>query len=254
MLYEDRKWTDPPARPELPEGEAHVWYLTLGNESDPREWELLNDEEVRRAERFRVDEPRHRFVCVRAALRLILGAYLRQSPRNLAFAYEQLGDWENATKHRREAVRIDPAVYTEKSLAELKGKRLSLLLPEHGGRMLAGDSPLMAKLADGLTDLGSNQYESWAVFGFKDSRTALIDQVDFYVGLSTNPVVFELLVGNESPTGPFTSVGAFRPFDGLLTETPFQPFPFEAVRARYVKFQLKEGLHWFELRVWGRLE
>lgn len=188
-----------------------------------------------------------------------LEAVIRRAPlapvyQNLAYAYEQMGDWENATRNRREALRLDPGIYAEKPWKELRGKRINLLQPENGGRMLAGESPLMTQLADGLTDLASSQYESWAVFGFKDGRSALIDQVDFFVGFSTNPVKFEILVGNDSPTGAFTLVSVFEPFDGLLTATPFQPFPIPPVRAKYVKFQLREGLHWFELRVWGTLE
>ena len=126
-------------------------------------------------------------------------------------------------------------------------------MPENGGKVYATEYPVLTEVADGL--LSGHGTSGWVVYGFKEGRTAAIDQVDFYVpSASTRENEFEILVGNESPTGNFTSIGKFKPFNGLLTDTPFQPFPFNPVRAKYVKIQMPGNFIWYEVRLWGRLE
>lgn len=173
--------------------------------------------------------------------------------KNLSYAYEQMGDWERASDNRSRALEVDPKAYAEKPYAELQGRRINLLLPENGGKVYATEYPVLAEVADGL--LRGQGTSGWVVYGFKEGRTAAIDQVDFYVpSASTLENGFEILVGNESPTGNFTSIGKFKPFNGLLTDTPFQPFPFDLVRAKYVKIQMPGNFIWYEVRLWGRLE
>jgi 4'-phosphopantetheinyl transferase len=62
---------------ELSPHEAHVWAVPLDvSPSIERRLATLSIEERRRAERFCLDEPRHRFIAGRAALRMILSRYL----------------------------------------------------------------------------------------------------------------------------------------------------------------------------------
>ncbi len=51
------------------------------------EWETLSADEVVRAERYRFEEPRRRFVRMRRTLRCLLGSRCERSPAELAFLY-----------------------------------------------------------------------------------------------------------------------------------------------------------------------
>jgi 4'-phosphopantetheinyl transferase len=76
--------------PEVPErGIAHLYFVRLDpNENDLSElnrW--LSSDEKARAERFRFDLHRDRFIAGRAQLRQLLGACLGQPPESLRFEY-----------------------------------------------------------------------------------------------------------------------------------------------------------------------
>ncbi|MDB5352321.1 MAG: phosphopantetheine-protein transferase [Planctomycetota bacterium] len=68
--------------------EIHVWRIALV-EPDEVVGDLrtiLSDDELRRADRFRAEGHRSRFVVGRATMRRVLGAYLAEDPRCLSFA------------------------------------------------------------------------------------------------------------------------------------------------------------------------
>src|SRR5438105_1360063 len=73
----------------LPTGEVHVWRDSL--ERPPQVVErmrrLLADGERRRADRFRFDRDRSRFIVGRALLRGLLAGYLETCPEELEFEY-----------------------------------------------------------------------------------------------------------------------------------------------------------------------
>lgn len=72
---------------------VRVWYFSL--DLEPRDHafyeRILNDEEMRRAERFRFAEHRRRFVVGRSTLRMILGYYARCTPESVRLAYGEYG-------------------------------------------------------------------------------------------------------------------------------------------------------------------
>jgi 4'-phosphopantetheinyl transferase len=76
-----------------PDQEVHVWSVDLNqnpfwlNESS----DLLSSDEKQRAEKFRFERDRKRFIVARGALRKILGAYLKISAREINFSYNQYG-------------------------------------------------------------------------------------------------------------------------------------------------------------------
>ena len=78
-----------PASPSLPADEVHVWRLGLDRPAEPFV-ELLQPDEVARANRFYFEKDRKHFVVARGFLRVLLGWYLRADPRRLQFAY---GAW-----------------------------------------------------------------------------------------------------------------------------------------------------------------
>ena len=77
----------------LPEREVHLWRVCL-RVSDlalGRFREMLCEEELVRAERFRFPFLRRRFVAGRGALRAILAEYLSVEPQKLTFSYSAYG-------------------------------------------------------------------------------------------------------------------------------------------------------------------
>jgi 4'-phosphopantetheinyl transferase len=77
----------------LPEEEVHVWQVRLDRPESAlrRMSRLLSADETERAERFRVERVRHRFVLGRGVLRMILGRYAGRHPAHLRFRYGEHG-------------------------------------------------------------------------------------------------------------------------------------------------------------------
>lgn len=73
----------------LPEGEVHVWHASLERPAWIVEGmrELLAGEERRRADRFRFERDRARYIVGRALLRGLLARYLGAAPEELMFEY-----------------------------------------------------------------------------------------------------------------------------------------------------------------------
>src|SRR6266850_420662 len=77
----------------LNENAVEVWVVDLrasGVDVD-QAFQLLSDDERRRAEQFRFPVHRDRFVIARASLRRILAGYLHVEPTELTFAYSEFG-------------------------------------------------------------------------------------------------------------------------------------------------------------------
>lgn len=88
-------WVLPSGVPDLPPGEVHVWRLRT--ERDPAAGlAVLSLEERRRADAFRTDLLRARYVCAHAALRLLLGRTLDTPADRLRFRQNPWGKPELA--------------------------------------------------------------------------------------------------------------------------------------------------------------
>lgn len=179
--------------------------------------------------------------------------------QNLAYAYEQLGNADKARENMEAAKIINPHLNTSKSYAQLKGKRINLLAPEHGGTILVSSGAHMEKLTDGADHVEVYTNNNFAVWGFKDKRAATFSQFGYLVPGSSNSqfLVVELSYSNDSPTGTFTPIGRFEMQNALLTETPFQVMDFPAVTAKYFKIQLRDmspNGYAYEIRLMGELE
>lgn len=83
-------WAMPSGFPDLPPGQVHVWRLRT--DRDPRPGlALLSAEERRRADAFRTDLLRARYVAAHAALRLLLGRTLDVPAEQLRFRQNSWG-------------------------------------------------------------------------------------------------------------------------------------------------------------------
>ncbi len=79
--------------PALPENAVHVWPVALDSPSwDTSELEQsLSPDELKRARRFHFPRDQQRFTVSRACLRIVLGSYLGQAPREISFSYSETG-------------------------------------------------------------------------------------------------------------------------------------------------------------------
>ena len=87
------EWLEPPSTPTLSRGQVDLWKVPLkrtDSELQLLEQSLARDERTR-AERFRFDRDRRRFIAAHGLLRSILGRYIDVAPSALRFASWPLG-------------------------------------------------------------------------------------------------------------------------------------------------------------------
>ncbi len=97
-------WPTVTEHPLLGPEEAHIWAVRL-NVTTPQFDSLatvLSSDERHRAEQFRLDAPRQRFVIARAALRILLSRYFGVTPAEVAISVDaynkpRLADEQHAT-------------------------------------------------------------------------------------------------------------------------------------------------------------
>lgn len=86
-------WKTAAVPPQLQAGELHIWKIAL--DLDDGQWQplmalLSNDEQIK-ADRYRFEKHRRRYILGRAALRNLLGGYLSRTPEVLRFVYNNYG-------------------------------------------------------------------------------------------------------------------------------------------------------------------
>jgi 4'-phosphopantetheinyl transferase len=84
-------WECPPLDLKLKTGEAHVWLARLDEENSSELKQLLSSDELARADRFRFERDRRRFIAARANLRIILAKYLDENSQRIRFEYNKYG-------------------------------------------------------------------------------------------------------------------------------------------------------------------
>ena len=86
-------WETPPKSPALTKADVHVWKASLDRDSADLHSlrQILAPDEQKRADRFRFEKHRDRFIVGRAVLRIILGRYLNEHPNQLRFQYTPHG-------------------------------------------------------------------------------------------------------------------------------------------------------------------
>ena len=116
------------------------------------------------------------------------------------------------------------------------GRRVNLLAHDNGGMIVAASNDEWTKAIDG-NEGSVGILVGEAVFAFRDERAALFDTFTVLVSAAGDIYLrdFELLAGNESPTGRFESLATFRTRNMKLFKAPYQEFTFAAVRAKYLK-------------------
>ena len=85
------EWRTPPSRPIARRGEVHVWRVSLIVSQTSKLEAILDRDELARADRFRFQKDRDRFIVARGALRTILAGYFQTRPAALRFSYSSYG-------------------------------------------------------------------------------------------------------------------------------------------------------------------
>lgn len=173
--------------------------------------------------------------------------------QNLVYAYEQTGNQAKANEARAK-IRGVASVPTAK-LAIPKGQYVNLLVAENGGKIIATSDPEHKNWTDGIENNNSIG-GGWTIYGFDTNVKVnefriLISSTSFY-----NPKEVKLSYSNDSPTGNFTVIDTFKPFDGLLTGSPFQKFSFPQISAKYIKVESSRFYYdkIDEIQLWGTKE
>ena len=93
MTSTGHSWAQPPEALVLAKDDVHVWKASL--DRNPTELDSLRQtlatDEQKRAERFRLNKHRDRFIVGRGVLRTILGMYLDRQPGQFRFRYTPYG-------------------------------------------------------------------------------------------------------------------------------------------------------------------
>lgn len=86
-------WKTAAYQPYISGQAVHVWRIPLDLSVERINWlrESLSVDEIKRADRFRFDVHRHRFIAARGAMRHILAGYLHREPEKLTFRYSPFG-------------------------------------------------------------------------------------------------------------------------------------------------------------------
>jgi 4'-phosphopantetheinyl transferase len=86
-------WEPPPAQINLADADIHLWWADLEDFLSTLQglWQTLSPDEQARAERFRFERDRQRFIICRGVLRTLLGRYLGCGPSQIGFTYGVFG-------------------------------------------------------------------------------------------------------------------------------------------------------------------
>ena len=138
---------------------------------------------------------------------------------------------------------------------------INLLDSKNGAQVILATSDDWLKTIDGSTN--SKNLNGWAIYAFKDERPAIFDTFTVLIPGTSNWNVkeFELLSGNDSPTGNFDSIGKFTTTNARFIKSPHQEFKFPPVTAKYLKVELLSAwagpyslLCAFQFRLFGRMK
>jgi Mg-chelatase subunit ChlD len=135
-----------------------------------------------------------------------------------------------------------------------------LIARANGGNLLGAPNDEWAKLNDGAPDRVA-VYAGEGIWAFPGEKAATIDRFEVLIPQASqyNLKEFELFVSEESPAGPFRSIGKFATRNYKQFPDGFQAFTFAPAKARYLKAALLtdhggDYIAAHEFRLFGQLE
>jgi hypothetical protein len=117
----------------------------------------------------------------------------------------------------------------------------NLLSPDNGGSVAVAANDTWKQTIDDREDqVYWFEPREEAVYRFKNEQPVTFDRFSVLIPDNDEHNVkdFELLVGNESPTGEFRSIGKFKTHDARVGPDGYQDFSFPPVTAKYLKVRL----------------
>jgi TIR domain len=168
----------------------------------------------------------------------------------------QTQDLTKSTPLKSEAVpalpKPIPAVIEDQTLSVSKATSptksqssvINLLSPENGGQVIVATNDRWRYTIDGDEQnwryIDEGFFGGWAVYGFRGDRPATFDTFKVLIleTATLNLKEFELLAGNDSPTGKFESIGKFQTQNVRFFKDPYQEFRFPPVKAKYFKVKV----------------
>jgi len=197
---------------------------------------------------------------VAATLLALAGAFYALLPRDRP-ATTTVTQAEAQPKAAVPAIATDaapvPPVVAPRSATPVS-RRINLLAKENGGQVVVAPDKIWLRSIDDYEDMQAWSGIGEAVFAFKDEAPATFDTFLVLIPNTSDANLhqFELLAGNESATGTFSTIGQFATQNVRIMNAPFQAFKFDPVKARYLKvkvltdFRDRKGsaaLHKFQL-------
>jgi hypothetical protein len=157
---------------------------------------------------------------------------------------ENTANNEQSMVDQQASTAATPTAASEKSMGDTRIPSASpvvidLLSSENGGHIIIADTEGWSSSIDGNENSYSNVLR-WVVYGFKNDKPATFDTFKVWIPgtWDGNLNEFELLAGNDSPTGRFESIGKFQTQNLRFFKDPYQAFKFPAVKTRYLKVKV----------------
>lgn len=117
----------------------------------------------------------------------------------------------------------------------------NLLSPDNGGSIATAPNDNWKQTIDDREDqVYWFEPREEAVYRFKDEQPVTFDRFSVLIPDNDehNIKEFELLAGNNSPSGEFKSIGKFKTYDARVGPDGYQDFSFPPVTAKYLKVRL----------------
>ena len=137
-----------------------------------------------------------------------------------------------------------PSVAKPTPSTQSQSSVINLLSPENGGQVIVATNERWHYAIDGDEKnwhyIDAVPFGGWAVYGFKDDSLAIFDTFKVLILGTESPNLkeFELLAGNDSPTGKFESIGKFQTQNVRFFKNLYQEFRFPKVQAKYFKVKV----------------
>ncbi len=139
------------------------------------------------------------------------------------------------------------AVETEMTAAPPGGE--NLLSSKEGGQLVGAPNADWQKVVSGK-DTDTTAFSGCAgspidaIFSFRNGQPAKFSKFQILIPRTGEWVQdFELLAGDDGPTGKFRSLGKFTAANMLLVKSPYQEFTFPETTAKFFKFRILSGDH-----------
>jgi hypothetical protein len=130
-----------------------------------------------------------------------------------------------------------------RGVSQASSSPINLLSPKNGGQVVVATNEGWFKTIDGNEERAVQfSRNDLVVYAFRDEKPATFDTFAVLIPRKgDNLREFELLAGNDSPTGVFDSIGKFKTFNALVVRSPYQESKFPPITAKYLKLQIVSG-------------